>query len=312
MMTKNSIIDRWRKKKETGSKESMQTMTPDPWRKRKTEAYSKESMRSYHWSLRTWQGKVLRAIVLGGAPPTFKEIQESTLLQDKQVDKAVQDLIEYKTIYRIENEDKSQVKYQVFNDLQSSYSAFYNLSKMAEPTSEILKSVLPSWVEQWKEVKNLDFSENDEQCFLERRHLDDFSKELISHASSEVLVANPFIQDCDLSNTLQKAKKNGTEVQIITRQPEDKYPDYLEKKKRYLQKLESRGIEIFYNQKVHAKLIVVDRMVAIVSSMNFYAESSAGVSWEAGLVTWNRAVVNSVIASFHQCINDETIENQQN
>ena len=41
--------------------------------------------------------------------------------------------------------------------------------------------------------------------FLEGRHLDDISKELVSHAESEVLAVNPFVENCDLSNTLRQA-----------------------------------------------------------------------------------------------------------
>jgi len=124
-------------------------------------------------------------------------------------------------------------------------------------------------------------------------------------------VANPFIEECDLSNTLQEAKKKGTEVQIITRPPEDKYPNQLERKKQYLQKLESRGIKIFYIPKVHVKLIIVDRAVAIASSMNFYPESSAGETWEAGLVTWKKTIVSSIVDSFNKSIQDEAVKSDQ-
>ncbi len=124
-------------------------------------------------------------------------------------------------------------------------------------------------------------------------------------------MANPFIEECDLSDTLQEAKKKGTEVQIVTRSPEDKYPNQLEKKRLYLQKLQSRGIKIFYSPKVHAKLIIVDRAVAIASSMNFYPESSAGETWEAGLVTWKKPIVKSIIESFDKSIKDEAVESKQ-
>jgi len=55
------------------------------------------------------------------------------------------------------------------------------------------KGEIISWINQWKEPRELDFSLEHEQFFLEGRHLDDFSKELIAHAKSEVLVVNPFI-----------------------------------------------------------------------------------------------------------------------
>jgi phosphatidylserine/phosphatidylglycerophosphate/cardiolipin synthase-like enzyme len=57
------------------------------------------------------------------------------------------------------------------------------------------------------------------------------------------------------------------------------------------------GITLIYKKKVHAKLLVVDRAVTIASSMNFYPDSSAGVSWEAGLVSTDPKVVWSVVQS---------------
>jgi len=159
------------------------------------------------------------------------------------------------------------------------------------------KGEIISWINQWKDPRKLDFSLEHEQFFLEGRHLDDFSKELISHAKSEVLIVNPFIQNCDLSNTLVDAKERGINVRVITRLPDDKIQKYLEEKQEYLTKLEQKGISLVYEKNVHAKLIMVDRTVAIVSSMNFYADSSAGVTWEAGLVSLDKKVIDSIVNS---------------
>jgi len=49
-----------------------------------------------------------------------------------------------------------------------------------------------------------------------------------------------------------------------------------------------------YDPDVHAKLVIVDDEVAIVSSMNFNQSSSAGKTWEAGLVTIDGRVINSI------------------
>ena len=159
------------------------------------------------------------------------------------------------------------------------------------------RTELISWINQWKKVRKLDFSLEHGHFFLEGRHLDDFSKELISHAKSEVLVVNPFIQDCDLSNTLREVNKQGINGQIITRPLHNKYPERLKNKQEYHSKLKQDGISLFYKKRVHAKLIVVDRAVAIVSSMNFYPDSSAGVSWEAGLISIDANIVESIVQS---------------
>jgi len=247
----------------------------------------KENATRLPWSLRSWQGSVIRAIIQNGSPLTWKEIQEATGLDEKSLNRALFDLQASAEVYKTEEKQQKHAKYQICANLYSKYSEFYN------PRAELIR-----WICQWKEVKKLDFSMEHEHFFLEGRHLDDFSKELICNAKTEVQTANPFIQDCDLSNTLRDAKKRGVHVQIITRPPKDKYPEHLKKRQEYHLRLIQEGIPLIYEEKVHAKLIVVDRAVAIVSSMNFYAESSAGVSWEVGLVSTDTKVVKSIADAF--------------
>lgn len=245
------------------------------------------------WRPRSWQGSVLRAIAQNGNPLTWREIQKATGLDKKSLNRALFDLHSAGDIHKIESNTKAESKYNISDE------RFHIYLELDNPKTELVR-----WIAQWKEVRNLDFSIEHEHFFLQRRHLDDFSKELISHAKFDVLIANPFIQDCDLSNTLIEASKNGINVQIITRPPEDKYAEYLKKKQDYHLKLVQEGISLFYDAKVHAKLIVVDSAIAIISSMNFYPESSAGVSWEAGLVSTNQKVVNSIANSFSKVLAD--------
>lgn len=223
----------------------------------------------------TAKGDVIKAIVSQSRPLTWREIHDATGLDEKSLNHALNELFRTKEIYKADGK--------------------YNVSqKLLFPNR---RTELVSWINQWKEVKKLDFSLEHEHFFLEGRHLDDFSKELISHAKSEVLIVNPFIQDCDLSNTLIDVKKQGINVQIITRPPRDRYPNKFKKKREYHSKLKMEGISLVYNEKVHAKLIVVDNAVAIISSMNFYPDSSAGASWEVGLISIDKKVVDSIVSS---------------
>jgi phosphatidylserine/phosphatidylglycerophosphate/cardiolipin synthase-like enzyme len=57
------------------------------------------------------------------------------------------------------------------------------------------------------------------------------------------------------------------------------------------------NVVLKYNNSVHAKLVIVDREVAVISSMNFIPTSSGGSSWEAGVVSIDEAVVKSVVKS---------------
>ncbi len=51
---------------------------------------------------------------------------------------------------------------------------------------------------------------------------------------------------------------------------------------------------ILYDNQIHAKILVIDGKVAIVSSMNLYSASSGGFTEEAGIVTIDQKVVDTV------------------
>jgi len=59
---------------------------------------------------------------------------------------------------------------------------------------------------------------------------------------------------------------------------------------------------VVYNGRGHAKLILVDKSIAVVSSMNLISFSKGDSSWEAGLVTKEDAVVESIIDSIYQLL----------
>jgi len=232
---------------------------------------------------------VIRAIVSNENPLTWTALIEATGLEQKQLNKALFDLRESEEVCRIKYKNQLRGRYIISDKFRQTYSTLYNP-----------KTTLPKWIDQWKESRELTFFVEHNHFFLEGRHLDDFSKELISHARIEVLIVNPFIQDCDLSNTLIEARRRRINVRVVTRSPRDKHPEYLKNKQDYFSKLEKEGILVQCNEKIHAKLIIVDHSVAIVSSMNFYPDSSAGVSWEAGIVSIDPQVVNSAIQAIEK------------
>jgi phosphatidylserine/phosphatidylglycerophosphate/cardiolipin synthase-like enzyme len=99
------------------------------------------------------------------------------------------------------------------------------------------------------------------------------------------------MDNCNLSNTLRNASRNGVKVNLITRPPSTKTRRY------YHSFLKQDGVQITYNKLAHAKLIVVDRIITVISSMNFTTGSSGEGSWEAGLVSTEETVVESVCNS---------------
>ena len=248
----------------------------------------------------SWKGRVIKAIAIDGAK-TWGEIRDFTGLHAQSLRTALAELYELgilkKTIDGI---------YSVSHDIDEEYKAIFRESDQSEDSgktssytkfSEEKQEGLVNWIDQWRELKGLTFPLKANHFFLEGRHLDDLSKELICKAQSEVLVVNPFINSCDLSNTLREANKNGVEVNLITRPPKTEKLSFQKDKEEYHKVLKEEGIRMTYNKAVHAKLIVVDRVIAILSSMNFYSGSSGGASWEAGLVSMEKTVVESIVDS---------------
>jgi hypothetical protein len=88
------------------------------------------------------------------------------------------------------------------------------------------------WIVKWRDFKNLTFSLDARHFFLEGTYIDDLSKDLIRQAKHEVLLVNPYVEQCHLSNTLLDPIANKTEVIVVTR-PVHELDKYLEEKQAY-------------------------------------------------------------------------------
>ena len=248
----------------------------------------------------SWKGRVVKAIAVDGAK-TWSEIRDITGLYEKSLNTALAELYELgildKTvdgIYSVSPEIEQE--YQKILREPEHPEAGVKAPSYAKFSEEKQKEQV-SYIKKWRELKGLTFPMKSNHFFLEGRYLDELSKELICKAQSEVLVVNPFIDSCDLSNTLREAHKNDVVVNLITRPPKTEKSSFEKDKEEYHKVLRAEGIKMTYNKAVHAKLIVVDRVIAVSSSMNFYSGSSGGASWEAGLVSMEKTVVESVVDS---------------
>ena len=124
-----------------------------------------------------------------------------------------------------------------------------------------------------------------------RHYLDIFTKFVITQSFKTIIVVNPFLDRSMLVQLLVKAKRLGITVVIVTR------PSFKPHIIRLHEWLSKAGIKLLYHKKFHAKIIIVDDALSIVSSMNFQYYASAGISWEAGIVTINKETVDSIKAS---------------
>lgn len=107
---------------------------------------------------------------------------------------------------------------------------------------------------------------------------------------------NPFISEVDLGKGLISASNKGVNVKIIRRPAKSKGEIA------FHEKMKKTNIEFVEHKTVHAKVIIVDRQIAVISSMNFNQASGAGSSWEAGLVTIDKDTVEDIWNSIEKFI----------
>jgi hypothetical protein len=219
-----------------------------------------------------WKGSIIRAIVLNGLY-TKNEILKRTQLEEERFEQALGELLQMDILTKMKN-DRFLVS---SSELTNEYRNFF----------KNVQETLIKWVNQWREQERVMYRRTEpNHFFLEDKLLYEFSEKLIEHATVEILVANPFVQRCYLSDSLMEISKKGVNVKLITRSSS-----------KYINELSNKGVSITYDESVHAKLITVDDRVGIVSSMNLFANSSGGGTWEAGLVTIEEDVVKSIARS---------------
>jgi phosphatidylserine/phosphatidylglycerophosphate/cardiolipin synthase-like enzyme len=53
-------------------------------------------------------------------------------------------------------------------------------------------------------------------------------------------------------------------------------------------------VTVLYYRNLHAKIMLFDDEIAIVSSMNILVGATAGFSWEAGIITLDKKTVDMI------------------
>jgi hypothetical protein len=218
----------------------------------------------------TWGGRIVRAIVLLDAY-SKDAILKATSLKAEEFDQAIKGLLE-DTLVEVNESNKIWVVKELYIKCRKYF--------------EISQESLVNWVEEWRKEKGIEptFENNVDHFYLSGRLLPSFSESLIQKAADEIIVANPFVRRCHICDSLKTMSEKGVNVRILTRGIESS------QFKREL----TKGIMISYDESVHAKIIIADGRVGIISSMNLYAGSTAGQSWEAGIVTTDRSAVSSI------------------
>ncbi len=227
-----------------------------------------------HWN--TWKGRIVRAIVLNEVY-TKNEILKATNLKEREFEQASNELFP-ELLEEKEDDGTFWVNREVYGKCKRYFGE--------------LQETLFDWVNDWRKEQGITsiFGKNLDHFYLAGRFLSKFSESLIEQAKQEILVTNPFVKRCHISEALIRMNKEGVCVKLVTRGIDTT---------QFGKELVKR-VFVTYDDSIHAKLIIVDRRVAIASSMNFYAGSSAGECWEAGITTTNEIVVNSIIRSVNE------------
>jgi phosphatidylserine/phosphatidylglycerophosphate/cardiolipin synthase-like enzyme len=256
--------------------------------------------------LGSWKGRILEAIAVHNIRD-WDGLLAFTELTPDCLNTALSELYDLKILSRADDG-----AYWIENDVYRQYQIFFaSIQVEEEPRKKaqkaITKDVLPEdediarWLINWRDFKNLTFSLDARHFFLEGTYIDDLSKDLIRQAKREVLLVNPYIEQCHLSNTLLDAIGNKVKVNAVTR-PIHEMDKYLEEKQAFHEYLQNEGVQFHYNRHIHAKLLVVDQQIAVISSMNFIVTSTGGSSWEAGMISIDEAIVNSVKTTIYQLL----------
>jgi hypothetical protein len=244
----------------------------------------------------TWQGKVLQAIMLhGNEPVNFNMLMEETGFHPKGLKMALAPLHQNNIIHydgRNYTLIDEEIKKQWTKFLASNSQSNINSSQQAVSKSLPQEVGLIQWIVQWRDMRNLTFPLESKHFFLEGEYLDELARVLIGKAQKQVLVTNPFIDSCHLTKALETAASRKISVKAVARRPKNIPEDAT--KRECQTALKKIGMQIHYDNQIHAKVIVIDNLVAIVSSMNLYSASSGGFTKEAGIVSIDEKVVASV------------------
>jgi len=153
------------------------------------------------------------------------------------------------------------------------------------------EDTLIQWLTHWASDKPISPSMESKQFFLAGMELEELARDVIGKAQDEILVTSPYVDSCHLATALLRAVGRRVKVKVVARRPTTSKMDAL--KAECQANLRKEGVVIHYINQIHSKIIIVDRKITIISSMNLYSGSTGGATFEAGIVSFDKKVVDS-------------------
>jgi len=140
----------------------------------------------------SWKGRIVRAIVLDRVYRK-DEIIRITKLKHKNFELALEELFQA----------------QLIKEIEKGLFVTKELYKKSWIFFRELQDNLVDWVQDWKYQKNLDISRSKlSHFFLADKLLSNFSEKLIQQARHEILVLNPYVHRCHISDALMSMSEN--------------------------------------------------------------------------------------------------------
>lgn len=159
----------------------------------------------------------------------------------------------------------------------------------------------------WSNRKTLDYNVASEHFFVEGDLLNRLCKDVLDYSKTEVIVVNPNVYPCSLSDKLKETGDRS--IKIITQSPlSEGKNNVASSRQKYHEVLLKKGVRIFYNDRIHAKMILSDGKLGIVSSLNFKSKSTSGRNHEAGMTTWQKDAIDSIKKYIDKLLYDDETE----
>jgi len=113
--------------------------------------------------------------------------------------------------------------------------------------------------------------------------------DLILEAKKEIIILSPWIELTGHQEDLIKnAVKKDINVTLLARKPT------AQKQSEAIEKLQQIGAQVFFDNRLHAKMILIDRTVALISSSNIIPTSMTE-NHELGILTLNEEVLEDLL-----------------
>lgn len=266
----------------------------------------------------TFKGNIIEAIAIEWCF-SFQEVRDATNIDTQRLYDLIGELMREDLIYVYD--DQYRVSKELYYEYWDYAVHFTDLpQRIHEEEMEIMglsaveqtQPKMITWINTWVELQNnydVDITVNKDHFYLDGSLLPAFIHDLVRRARSSITYVSPWIEEIGVTKNLMTASSHGKRVLIVTREPEwSSRSDWGQRQAAIYEKCHSNLTKhdavIFYRNEIHGKVLLVDDLVAVISSFNLLKNPASGLSWEAGIVTYEPDVINSIKESISRLITD--------